>query len=400
MLRKMAQQIAQTAKDITGYEVLITNPRGIIIGSSTPGRQGLLHTPSLKAIENRTEVLTSEDEARGLTGVFPGVTLPIEMGGQIIGSVAIAGPPGHVAKFGLLVQKEAEIFLREKVTMESELLREKATQNLVQEIYAFSTGGTEAGYLIERGREIGYDLTVPRLCLILDLHEDLVSRDVEEQPLRQIAQRLDFLHMVRRDFPDPQNIVTPLGNDKIVIMARLRKERTEEAHFAHFAEKCRALEEKLRLQKRSSCFGIGTVSRTPRELSLSYRNAWKALSLGKRLRGETENLFIFTDFYLEDLLSTVSRFHGQRFIRRILEKLARQPDWEELRRTFLTWCESPSHPGQVAENLGIHRNTLGYRIEKIGKLSGLDIRNSKEAFVLYLALTLREVLHLPLEDKE
>jgi carbohydrate diacid regulator len=400
MLRKMAQQIAQTAKDITGYEVLITNPRGIIIGSSRPGRLGQLHTPSLQAIGNRQQVLTAEEEARGLSGVYPGVTLPIEMGGQIIGSVAIAGPPGHVAKFGLLVQKEAEIFLREKVTMESELLREKATQNLVQEIYAFSMGGTEAGYLIERGREIGYDLTAPRLCIILDLHDTLVEPEAEEQPLRQTAQRLEFLHRVRSDFPDPQNIITTLGNDKIVIMARLRKERSEEGHLAHFSEKCRTLEKKLHLQKLSSYFGLGTASLTPRELSLSYRNAWKALSLGKRLRGETENLFLFTDFHLEDLLSTVSRFHGERFTRRILEKLPKQADWEELRRTFLTWCESPAHPGQVSEALGIHRNTLGYRIEKIGKLAGLDIRNSKEAFVLYLALTLREVLHIPLDDNK
>ncbi len=399
MLQKMAQQIAQTAKDITGYDVLITDPRGIIIGSSTPGRQDLLHNPSLRAIRERRQILTSEEEARDMDGVYPGVTLPIEMGGQIIGSVAIAGPPGYVAKFGLLVQKEAEIFLREKVTLESELLREKATQNLVQEIYAFSTGGTEAGYLIERGREIGYDLTCPRLCIIMDLQKAPAASSSEDQHFRQIVQRLDTLHLVRRDFTDTQNIITPLGNDKLVVMARLHSKKTEAEHFAHFAELCHTVDGRLRLQKLSTRFGVGTIARTPRELSLSYRNAWKALSLGKRLRGEPENLFFFTDFYLEDLLSTVSRFHGQRFTRRILRELALQPDWEELRRTFLTWCESPSHPGQVAADLGIHRNTLSYRIEKISRLSGLNIRNSKEAFVLYLALTLREVLHLPLEEK-
>lgn len=399
MLRKMAQQIAQTAKDITGYDVLITDQRGRIIGSSITGRQGLLHSPSLKAISERRQVLTAEEEALHLEGVYPGVTLPIEMGGEIIGSVAIAGPPGYVAKFGLLVQKEAEIFLREKLTLESELLREKATQNLVQEIYAFSTGGTEAGYLIERGREIGYDLNCPRLCIIMDLERTPSGEPPKGENLPQIGERLDILHLVRRDLVDAQNIITPLGNDKLVIMARLHGQKAEQEHFARFGDLCRTVEERLRLQKYSARFGVGTVAHTPRELSLSYRNAWKALSLGKRLRGEAENLFFFTDFYLEDLLSTVSRFHGQRFTQRILRELALQPDWEELRRTFLTWCECPSHPGKVAEDLGIHRNTLSYRIDKIGRLSGLDIRNSKEAFVLYLALTLREVLHLPIEEK-
>lgn len=40
---------------------------------------------------------------------------------------------------------------------------------------------------------------------------------------------------------------------------------------------------------------------------------------------------------------------------------------------------------RVAERLHIHRNTLLYRLEKIGKLSGRQVREPAQAIEMYLA---------------
>jgi carbohydrate diacid regulator len=60
--------------------------------------------------------------------------------------------------------------------------------------------------------------------------------------------------------------------------------------------------------------------------------------------------------------------------------------------TFKVWCLHPCSPGVVAKELNIHRNTLHYRIEKIRKATGYDIRSFRDAFELFMAVTL-EMLH-------
>ena len=61
-----------------------------------------------------------------------------------------------------------------------------------------------------------------------------------------------------------------------------------------------------------------------------------------------------------------------------------------LRATLEAWC---AHDGQVqscAQALGIHRNTLRYRLERIGELSGLDLNRLDQRLQLSLGLGLLE----------
>ncbi len=61
-----------------------------------------------------------------------------------------------------------------------------------------------------------------------------------------------------------------------------------------------------------------------------------------------------------------------------------------LRTTLEAWC---AHDGQVqtcAQELGIHRNTLRYRLERIAELSGLDLNRLDQRLQLSLGLGLLE----------
>ncbi|HEX4786908.1 MAG TPA: helix-turn-helix domain-containing protein [Actinospica sp.] len=61
---------------------------------------------------------------------------------------------------------------------------------------------------------------------------------------------------------------------------------------------------------------------------------------------------------------------------------------EELVRTALTYLDEAGSAQRTAQALGIHRQTLYHRLERIEKISGLDLDSGSDRLALHLALTL------------
>jgi carbohydrate diacid regulator len=51
----------------------------------------------------------------------------------------------------------------------------------------------------------------------------------------------------------------------------------------------------------------------------------------------------------------------------------------------------PDAPRRQARRLGIHRNTLSYRLEKIAEIGGFDPKDPSEIFAPRICLTLRDL---------
>ncbi len=60
------------------------------------------------------------------------------------------------------------------------------------------------------------------------------------------------------------------------------------------------------------------------------------------------------------------------------------------RDTVVAWAEGSWRPSQAARNLGVHQNTIYYRLAQIESKTGLDLRDSKQAMSLYLAARLKK----------
>jgi len=92
ILESYAQVIAETTHSIIGFDTLITDDHGIIIGSNHPDRTGKMHAHSIVVIR-RGMAESIDDQKAGELGVRPGVCLPIRLGNEIVGTVGIAGSP-------------------------------------------------------------------------------------------------------------------------------------------------------------------------------------------------------------------------------------------------------------------------------------------------------------------
>jgi len=390
---EVAQEIADKTTEIIGYNILITDDAGIVIGSGDKGRVGTFHEASLETVQRGD--MTSHDVAAAeqLEGVKPGVTLPVVSENRTVGTVGITGNPDEVKRFGMVVKSQTEIMLRESLHLRIALLEEKALESLVYDIANYDPAILEPEALVARGEELGYDLNLSRVSVVVDLAQftHLASSyrlrpDNRTPELELQSLKLGVLRTIKDVFGDEQDLATSIGTGKFGVLHSLWP--NEEDAMSRTRARCRHLAESIRARHEIVAnVGIGTVARSVPELKDSYQDAWSALHLGKRL-ARHKQVFHIGEFRVQELLLTVSYSSRKRFLQALLHPLKGQPDWESLRGTILAWCESGYSLVEASKALYIHRNTLIYRLNKIEVLTGKSPRDYEHAFALYLACLL------------
>lgn len=137
--------------------------------------------------------------------------------------------------------------------------------------------------------------------------------------------------------------------------------------------------------------GIGTVVDTVKDLARSYKEAQVSIEVGKVFDIEKsvinyENLGIGRLIY--QLPTTLcDMFLHEVFRRGTLESLDR-----ETLITIQAFFENNLNVSETSRKLFVHRNTLVYRLEKIKKITGLDLREFEHAITFKVALMVKKYL--------
>jgi hypothetical protein len=129
---------------------------------------------------------------------------------------------------------------------------------------------------------------------------------------------------------------------------------------------------------------VSDVASTPR----SFREAEIVLALLRRRDGEYE--LPYDTLGLRALLLSVPPDRLEAFVEERLGPLLDRP---ELLATLTAWYAANGSRAGVADRLGIHRNSVGYRITKIRELLGVDPLDPEHARSLQAALDAAEVVH-------
>ena len=79
--RKTAQQIADTVKEVCGYDINFINDRGLVIASTDPARIGTVHEGGRQVIA-RGETLEVDQDGL-LPGTKKGVNIPVFRSGVL-----------------------------------------------------------------------------------------------------------------------------------------------------------------------------------------------------------------------------------------------------------------------------------------------------------------------------
>lgn len=398
ILKSYGQTIIENAQAIIGYDVLITDKDGIIIAVKDRNRLGKLHSHSLSVVKKATPEAIHKEEASSY-GVLEGICLPIKIDEEIIGTVGITGNPAEVSKYGYLVQKLAELFVREKSLRESSFLRESAISNLVAQVIDKNNQKCNKSYILSQAKSLNYDLDRPKIAIIVDIIQfekiiDDIQSFISDYKNSEINIQLLKASVLRflRDSFEKTDLITNYTSDKFLILMDINK-MSEIELKNHVNHKFDLFKSKIIDLNISALFGVGAQANDIYDLYNSIESAWKALKIGKRIR-PNETIYNIKDFMLEETLISLDTQQAMKYINNTIGKLYNSPHWTpDLDLTLKECLRNPLETSKIAEKLSIHKNSLYYRIDKINKMFGFDLNTFEDIFRLKIALILEDIFN-------
>ena len=129
----------------------------------------------------------------------------------------------------------------------------------------------------------------------------------------------------------------------------------------------------------------GTVVNELKEVSRSYKEADMALEVG-RVFYVDKNILAYNELGIGRLIHQLPASLCEMFLKEVFDgDVAGQFEEEEL-TTVYTFFDNNLNISETARQLYVHRNTLVYRLEKIQKKTGLDVRVFEDALTFKIAM--------------
>ena len=141
-----------------------------------------------------------------------------------------------------------------------------------------------------------------------------------------------------------------------------------------------------------SVVGIGTTVEGVRDLARSFKEAQVALEVGKVF--DTEKTIVsYDNLGIARLIYQLPTTLCETFLREVFKRGSIESLDQETLFTIQKFFENNLNVSETSRKLFVHRNTLVYRLEKIKKLTGLDLREFEHAIVFKIALMVKKYLN-------
>lgn len=135
----------------------------------------------------------------------------------------------------------------------------------------------------------------------------------------------------------------------------------------------------------SAKVAYGTVVKELKDVSKSYKEAKMALDVGKIFYAE-KNVIAYSTLGIGRLIYQLPVNLCRIFIQEIFGENVPEELDDEMLATINKFFENNLNVSETSRQLFVHRNTLVYRIEKLQKSTGLDIRTFDDALTFKIAL--------------
>ena len=136
---------------------------------------------------------------------------------------------------------------------------------------------------------------------------------------------------------------------------------------------------------RSIHISYGTIVNELKEVSRSFKEARMALDVGK-IFFESQDIIAYSQLGIGRLIYQLPIPLCKMFIKEIFDGKSPDEFDEEMLATINKFFENSLNVSETSRQLYIHRNTLVYRLDKLQKSTGLDLRVFEDAITFKIAL--------------
>ncbi|MCR4791990.1 MAG: helix-turn-helix domain-containing protein [Lachnospiraceae bacterium] len=228
--------------------------------------------------------------------------------------------------------------------------------------------------IYNRARKLRIDVSVPRCVYLVSVKKD------KDSIVKDLLKGLFA--------PQSGDVITSVDENTLILIKCFR----EDADPDSLEEVAQTIVSSLNTEAMISArVSYGTVVEELKDVSKSYKEARMAMDVGSIFYAE-KNVTAYTNLGIGRLIYQLpvplcEMFLGEIFDGGILEDLD-----EESRSTIKMFFENNLNVSETSRQLFIHRNTLVYRIEKLQKTTGLDLRNFDDAVTFKIALMVENYL--------
>jgi len=230
------------------------------------------------------------------------------------------------------------------------------------------------GDIFVRAKELGFSPDVIRGVLVIRLTN---------------TSNLTAVDLVNDIFPDKQNDFVFTVNDTDIILIKEIPQKNDPKYLLNLAE---MIHDKISAQLNiSSVIGVGTPVHHLRELAERYKEALIAIDIGRVF--ETGNPIIcYENLGISRLIYQLPTTLCEIFLSEVFKRNPIESLDQETLFTIYKFFENNLNVSETSRKLFVHRNTLVYRLEKIRKITGLDLRVFDHAIIFKVALMVRMYL--------
>ena len=347
----LANEIVSRAMAIIHHNVNVIDHRGQVIASGERHRLGEQHEIAREVIRTGKRIsIHNAAEAARFENVHPGINHPIVVDDQVVMVVGVSGDPAVISRYAELAILTAELLVRQSLEMREVNWRQRLRDTLFAQYleHGEAPQGQEA---LRRLAELGFTLATPVVPVV-------VMVEVAQQHLS------DVLGTLLSEFSQLAGVkeVILLGSNEILILGSVKEDQEALLDRIGFI---------LSNQISHYHIGVGVRADSAPDIREAIQFARSVIEVGSKVQPQRQ-VYYFREMAMLCLFRVLENSYMFNFFNNNVRQLLEHDSGEALLDTLDCFINNNAEVGKTSQQLGIHRNTLAYRLAQIKKQIQLD----------------------------
>lgn len=346
---QVLQKIVRDMAEIVGEACSIWNSEGICLACSSTLSEG-----ERREIQNTLPDVETEEEIKKYGKSF----FSVSMEGEFCYVLVIHAETNGLELIGRLGVKQIEALL---LAYQEKMSRNHFIQNLLLDNMLLVD-------VYNRAKKLGIAIEARRAVIVIE------PKNPEEN---LVLETLKGIYAT-----NTKDFVTVVDEGHIILVKSLE----DAENYKDLNDVAKSIVDIVNTEAMVNVrVAYGTIVSEIRDVSKSYKEAGMALDVG-RIFYEEKNILAYNELGIGRLIHQLPISLCEMFLNEVFSGKAVEQFDEETLSTVHKFFENNLNISETARQLFLHRNTLVYRLEKIQKKTGLDVRVFDDALTFKIAL--------------